>query len=197
MNRILKWLAKVYCKVIARLRRTHVTIIEVAAKPNYTHGDLMSIVRKCVRIAGEAATNAALAPFGAYAQRIGLVPETQLAEAIQAIQQTIIHAEYEARIKHTRKVDGRHVGEVTLYELVMRDWEDQALFESKTVMERLVKLGYAATSHGPTLSDLTHLGYLDSLGEGWYGFTHKSPVGVDWAEERKRLLAERSARLAA
>lgn len=204
MKRIWKWLGQVYARLLHRntervpvervlhAKRFIETYPEVG-QGIVTHGDLMIAARSLP----QALADKVLAEYGADIHHIGRVPVERLAEALYAIQHTDIPESYRPRAKAKRVVAGRHCEAETLYEIVMQLWDPNEMFESATIRDMIVERGYAATSHSPTLSDLTALGYLESLGEGWYAFTKRDPRKVDWVEERHRLLDERAARRSA
>lgn len=110
------------------------------------------------------------------------------------IQSSSIVDEYDARGPRTCKVDHRHVGPRCIYAIIMDAWDPAEVFESKVMQALLVSLDYAPASHGPALSDLTQLGYLESGGGGLYAFTALDPRDVDWTAEGRRLRDMRAER---
>lgn len=180
MSKVWRWLAGVWSRM--RTRR--------AIGP--THADLMMAISEGRKRLGDGVLNDILAEFGGAIGRISRVE--RIAECIYAIQQTTIRPGFVAHAAHTRVGVSPHRGPQRLYEIVMGLWEPGEIFESATIRDMLVDMGYAPTSHGPCLSDLTQLGYLESGGGGLYAFTSKSPRGVDWTEEAHRLAAMRTAR---
>lgn len=207
MHRLLAWLNRMYSKLLGRCKRPasggyvidietgHNLVAVMDPEGTVTYIDLAVACSELAQRSHLGFVNEVLADYGASWGRWGLVPQDQLADCIRAIRETVIPNRLNPRAAHTRVSQGRHVGFLTIYEHIATTYEREGIIDSRDIQRMLVDLDFAPNSHGPALSDLTQLGFLESLGEHYYGW-RRDPRRADWPEERARLSMMRDARRA-